>query len=121
LTFLSQLQILASLRRLTAILLLAVFAATGSGLVQFLHLEEHASHAVSAKATGSAVGNPIPPGHDEDNCLSCLTLHTQFSSGHAMPLLVCLGLAVAFLTMLSPRLTAQAIPVRIDCRGPPRR
>jgi hypothetical protein len=110
-----------ALQRFTAIFLVAVFVATGSGLVQFLHLEEHATIASSAKVLTSSAADPAQPGHDESNCLSCITLHTQFSGGHALPLLVCLGLALAFLTMLAPRLTAQAVPARIDCRGPPLR
>jgi len=120
LTFCPAEQILAALRRLTGIILLAVFAAIGSGAAQFLHLQEHAAAAVASVAAASPTHQPSQPAHDEDNCLSCLTLHTQFSGGQAMPLVVCLGLAVAFLTMLAPRLTPQAVPARIDCRGPPR-
>jgi hypothetical protein len=33
--------------------------------------------------------------------------------------LVCLGLLVAFLTLLAPAMTPQRIALRIDCRGPP--
>ena len=36
-----------------------------------------------------------------------------------VPVLVCLGLFAAFLTVLSPRLTPQRVPPRTDCRGPP--
>ena len=106
------------LRRLTGIILIVIFAAIGSGLIQFLHLQEHAAASV---ASASPILQPWQAGHDEENCLSCLTLHMQFSAGNAMPLLICLGLAMAFLTMLAPRLTPQAIPARIDCRGPPLR
>ena len=105
-------------QRLTGLILIVVFAAIGSGVIQFLHLQEHAAASVASE---SPILQPSQPGHDEDNCLSCLTLHMQFSGGNAMPLLICLGLAMAFLTMLAPRLTPQAIPARIDCRGPPLR
>ena len=36
-----------------------------------------------------------------------------------VPLLICLGLFVAFLTLLTPQLASQRVAIRIDCRGPP--
>jgi hypothetical protein len=35
------------------------------------------------------------------------------------PVLVCLGLFVAFLTMLSSQPATQRVITRLDCRGPP--
>jgi hypothetical protein len=36
-----------------------------------------------------------------------------------VPTLICLGLFVAFLTLLDKPLISRPVPVRIDCRGPP--
>lgn len=105
-----------TLHRLFSILLLLGFLALGTGLLENLHLQTHLQDHAATKLT------PEDPGHSdpiESNCQLCLQLHLPTLSTAWVPLLVCLGLIVAFLTLLAPRLTPQRIAAHIDCRGPP--
>jgi hypothetical protein len=111
-------------RRLPAILLLIAFAALGSGLLEDLHLRTHlrerATKAVAAALTASPSADQSA--HDPDDaaaCELCAHLHLPRVSTGWVPVLVCLGLFVAFLTQLTPRLDAQRVIFRPDCRGPP--
>ena len=108
-----------AVRRLLAILLLAAFVGQGSGLLQYLHLSEHAAKA-SVRAGAKAVDLPNADDHDEAACQVCLALHASLFAGGYAPLLVLLGLVVVFLTQIAAPLRAQPALVRIDCRGPPR-
>lgn len=104
-------------RRLPAILLLIAFAALGSGLLEDLHLRAHLTQTAAAAHTGTD-----PSGHDRgdpDGCELCAHLHVGRISAGWLPVMICLGVFVAFLTQLSPRLAPQRVAARIDCRGPP--
>jgi hypothetical protein len=103
------------LRRLSAILLLVAFAALGSGLLEDLHQRTHTmQHAAAAKAGTDAAGRDRG-----DGCELCANLHVARISAGWVPILVCLGVFVAFLTQLAPQWAPQRVVLRIDCRGPP--
>lgn len=105
------------MRRLPAILLLVAFAALGSGLLEDLHQRTHVmQHAAAAKAGTDAAGQDRGDG---DGCELCAQLHLPLVSGGWVPVLVCLGVFVAFLTQLAPQWASQRVMLRIDCRGPP--
>jgi hypothetical protein len=104
-------------RRLPAILLLIAFAALGSGLLEGLHLRTHLAQQSAAAETGTTGA-----GHDQgdgDGCELCVNLHVGRISAGFVPVMICLGVFVAFLTQLAPRLAPQRVAARIDCRGPP--
>lgn len=106
------------LRRLPAILLVIAFAALGSGLLEDLHQRTHAmQHAAAARAVTDAA-QPQDRG-DGDGCELCANLHVARISTGWVPILVFLGLFVAFLTQLAPQWASQRVVLRIDCRGPP--
>jgi hypothetical protein len=102
-------------RRWPGILLLVGFLALGTGLLENLHLRthllEHAARAQGDQDRGSD--------HSDDDCELCFTLHLPALSAGWVPVLVCLGLFVAFLTLLTSRVAPQRVALRIDCRGPP--
>ena len=109
------------LRYLAAIPLLLCFLMRGTGGLARLHDLQHAAEDAAHAAAAEAAGQPHheAPHHDTSNC----DLHAQFqlpviASSH-VPLLVCLGLFVTFLTLLPSRLVAYHALARIDCRGPP--
>src|SRR5260221_8447209 len=102
--------------RFCSILLLAGFLVLGSGLLESLHLRTHLLEHAKAK---SAQTDPDQSEHSEKDCALCFQLHVPTLSSGWVPLLVCLGLLVAFLTLLAPPLTPQRIVLRVDCRGPP--
>ena len=106
-------------RRLPAILLLITFAALGSGLLEGLHLRTHLRERATARLASPSVDQSDPDSHDASACEFCARLHLPRVSTGWVPVLVCLGLFVAFLTQLSPRLDAQRVIFRPDCRGPP--
>lgn len=106
-------------RKITGILLLLCFLALGSGLLAHLHdLQHDRADAAIAKADGRSPGTPLPI-HDENNCQVHAMIHAPALSQGWVPLLVFLGLFVAFLTMLATPLASQQSPLRLDCRGPP--
>jgi hypothetical protein len=109
-------------RRVTAVVLLAALAATASGLLRYLHLQEHLAEARqdAPSLNQSAVSaHHDHDEHDENNCSVCMTLNMPVMATGWAPLLICLGLIAAFLSLLSTPLLQQSIPLRIDCRGPP--
>jgi hypothetical protein len=107
-------------RRNVAILLLMCFLGLGTGALQYLHELQHAAEDARMDAAAKAAGLPVlPHQHDESNCEFCAQLHLQFVSIGWVPILICLGLLVAFLSLLDSPLIPRLIPVRIDCRGPP--
>ena len=106
-------------RRWPAILLLLAFLALGSGGFEYVHNHQHLHDGV-AHADGDPHHDDAPtPAHDAANCFLHHLLRAPLLSIGWTPILVCLGLFVAFLTLLSPPLIAQRQYVRIDCRGPP--
>ncbi len=108
-------------RRLPSLILLPVFLALGSGAVAYLHERAHqAEDAAQAQANKDAgLPDQEPPHHDESNCDFHAQLHIPLASVAWVPLLILLGLFVAFLTLISHPLVAKRLPARIDCRGPP--
>ena len=59
--------------------------------------------------------------HDEANCLLHALMRAPVLMDGTTPVLICLGLFVAFLTMLASQPAAQKFFTRLDCRGPPAR
>ena len=100
------------MRRVAGILLIAAFLALGCGAMQYVRERDHAREDARA-------GMPAQQ-HDENNCV----LHAQLrspivSAASCVPLLVCLGLFVAFLTLLDEQPVYSRPTARLDCRGPP--
>ena len=91
------------MRRATGIFLIGVLLAVGSGGMLHIHNEAH-----------SADGQ-----HDESHCLLHAMMRGPMMSQGATPTLVCLGLFVAFLTMLVIEPASRQLIARLDCRGPP--
>jgi hypothetical protein len=116
------------LRGAAPILLIACFLALGSGALRFAHDAQHAREDAAAAAAcehSTAGGHGHGPDrhahhhHDESNCALHALLGAPLVAATAVPVLVQLGLLVAFLTLLSPPVARLRLPARIDCRGPP--
>ena len=99
-------------RRLPAIFLLVSIALLASGAAEYVHNLAHAYE-------DAAAGLPAPRPHDETNCLTHAQLHLPMVQAGYVPLLVFLGLFVAFLTQLPRAIESRRVPIRLDCRGPP--
>lgn len=109
-----------ALNRVASIALLISFLGLGSGALNYVHQLEHAREDAAIDAVLRTAGLPVQPHHhDDSDCQLCAQLHMQFVFIHWVPFLVCLGLFVAFLTLLDRPLIPRPLPVRIDCRGPP--
>jgi len=107
--------------RITSIVLACWFVALGSGALAALHDLQHDQEDAAIAAADRAAGRPEreAPHHDESNCPVHAQLHIPCISAGWVPLLVCLGLFVAFLTLLpAPSVSRRAL-LRLDCRGPP--
>jgi hypothetical protein len=105
---------------LASLILLVCFFGIGTGALEQLHDLQHAAEDARVDAIARAAGQPVVPHHhDENNCEVHAQLHMPFVSIGWVPILVCLGLLVAFLTLLDTPLIHRPAPVRIDCRGPP--
>ena len=74
-----------------------------------------------AKALAMHLPADKHPIHDESNCDMHAQLHLALYFTRWVPLLVCAGLFIAFLTQLPVPLIRRHVPVRVDCRGPPAR
>ena len=109
------------MHRLSAIFLACWFVALGSGALAALHDLQHDREDAAIAAADRAAGRPErdAPQHDESNCPVHAQLHLPFIAAGWVPLLVCLGLFVAFLTLLPAPGVSYRSPVRLDCRGPP--
>jgi hypothetical protein len=94
------------MRRAAAILLIVLFALLGSGAMLHVHNDDVA-----------AQGDH----HDAQHCLVHAVLGGPMLAEGVTPLLVCLGLFVAFLTMLASQPALHLVLARLDCRGPPAR
>lgn len=107
------------MRTVVGILLLLCFLVLGTGLAAHLHgLQHDRADVAVAKAEGRSP-HGLPPLHDENSCQTHALIHGPALAQGWVPLLVFLGLFVAFVTMLAPPLASQHAPVRLDCRGPP--
>ena len=110
-------RIVPDLKRLSAIFLLLSVTALGTGALRFVHELEHALH---GHAHADDAGRETPPSHDESSCAIHALLKLPMLPGAWLPLLVCLGLFVAFLSMLSPPpLRSRRLLLVFDPRGPP--
>ena len=111
------------MRRFAAIALLLCFAALGTGTVEYLHNQQHAREDAAAAVAAKAAGLPEPSHstHDETNCEFHAQLHLPLIAGGWTPLLILLGLFVAFLTLVAPVMPVRIVPSCLVCRGPPAR
>jgi hypothetical protein len=105
-----------TVRRFAPIVLLITFLALGTGLLESLHLRTHMRD--HARDNSSL---PDQDRHDrsDGDCAICIQLHLPALSAAWVPFLVCLGLMVAFLSLLSSPPARRQIFLRLDCRGPP--
>jgi hypothetical protein len=99
-------------RRLTVGILIMLFLALGSGAMEYAHNVDHAREDARAHV-------PLGQQHDESNCVLHAQLRSPILASVAVPLLVCLGLFVAFLTLLVEQPVPHRPLTRLDCRGPP--
>jgi hypothetical protein len=107
-------------RRAAAIVLLLVFALLGTGALRFVHDLGHAHEDAAARAEhGGGGGHHGLPVHTEWNCELHALLTGPIVATSAVPLLILLGLFVAFLTELTPAAVPRRPAFRFDCRGPP--
>jgi hypothetical protein len=106
-------------RRVPGIILVFALMAVSSGLIEHIHRLEHSASRSESLSSSAGWQAPGQPGHDEQNCDICLTLHMPLLSAGYIPILICLGVWVAFLSSLRPRLIPQRVQRSIDCRGPP--
>ena len=108
------------MRRISAILLVVAFIGIGSGALSWVHELAHAaedSRMAAALPTDAGDRGKVP--HSENNCNLHAILRAPLASTHWVPLLVLIGLFVAFVSQLSPSLVSHRLLDRIDCRGPP--
>lgn len=109
----------ANLLRVVSILIALVFAFNASGAASYLHHLEHAP-APSSSEHLTSQGAVVPSdGHDESTCPACQAAHMPVTAFGYVPLMIFLGLFVAFLTMIAPPLVSQRVPTPAGCRGPP--
>jgi hypothetical protein len=105
---------------MASILLLFCFLLLGSGTLEYIHDLQHDAEDAREDAIARAANLPLQEHHhDENNCPTHAALHMTFTVMAWVPILILLGLFVAFLSLLDTPLVARAIPMRIDCRGPP--
>jgi hypothetical protein len=108
-------------RRISSLILLLTFLCLGTGLLEYLHDLHHEyedrMEEIAAQKQGKK--SPVAPIHDESNCFVHAQLHIARLPVAWIPLLILLGLFVAFLTLIAPPLVSQRQLFRIDCRGPP--
>ena len=115
-------QCLAAVKRCAPVLLVLSFTALGSGLLRHAHDAAHAredAHLAAAREEAPSKPVPLPAHHDETNCEFHALLNAPLIHDSAVPVLVLLGLFVAFLTLLAPQPVTVRLIRRIDCRGPP--
>jgi hypothetical protein len=111
----------AALRSITSALLLLTFLSLGTGTLEYLHdlQHEYEDHLVELAALKQGKKSPVAPIHDESNCFVHAQLHIATLPTGCVPLLILLGLLVAFLTLITSPLVSRRQLFRIDCRGPP--
>jgi hypothetical protein len=125
---------LLSVRNAASYALLITFLLMGTGALEYLHnwaheLEDRLEDQKEAVAEALAAP-PLPPNmhripmqrqheHDENNCEVHAQLHMAIILYSWTPLLIWLGIWIAFLSLLAVPLIPRPLPERIDCRGPP--
>lgn len=102
------------MQRLGASILVLAFAVLGSGLLLHVH---NAAHAAEHAHHGEDAHHDVPLDTSTCDLHGKLTL-PMLSAGFT-PVMVALGLFVAFLTQLTPAWNSAFAHVRLDCRGPP--
>jgi len=95
-----------SLRKLASILMLLAFLGLGTGALEYWHNLDQAHHETT---------------HDQANCPTHAILRAPLLSASWAPLLCCIGLMLAVISLPSQSLISQHTPARTDCRGPPSR
>jgi len=89
--------------------------------VEYAHNAQHERE--DAKLAQSDTSRPghekSHPAHDDSNCPFHAQLHVPLIQTHAIVLLICMGLLIAFVSQLAPPTVCTRMPARIDCRGPP--
>ena len=112
-------------RRFAAIPLIVCFLALGTGAARYAHALEHArADALAARAHEPGAGGdhnhqPAAPRHDETNCEFHARLSAPMITAAMVPLLVFMGVFVAFLSVLAQPLWSQQRVVPFHSRGPP--
>ena len=123
LTCLPQLRLLATaVKRFIIPMMVACLLALATGTVEYVHNLQHDREDRAEAAAAHAAGlpeNDQPRHHDDSNCAFHRQLHVPIAFTPMIPLLILLGILVAFLSLLSPPLVAQRVPGRLTCRGPP--
>jgi hypothetical protein len=108
------------LYRWASFVLLLCFLGLGSGGLEYAHNLQHDAEDAIEDAKAKASGLPVERHHhDESNCHVHAQLHLGCIPVGWVPVLISLGLWVSFLTLMDRPLIPRAMPVRIDCRGPP--
>jgi hypothetical protein len=99
-------------RRWVILPLVVLFLAWGTGTLDYLHNIDHLRQ--DAKNPSA----PLPV-HDDSNCVIHAMLHVPMAATQWVPLLICLGLFIAFLSLLeSLPVSLRAVWIQA-CRGPP--
>lgn len=112
------------MQRVAAIVMILCYAALGSGAMEYWHNAQHAAEDAAMLATaepGVPHDHDHGPIHDESNCPVHAQLHLAGLAVAWVPLLVFLGLFVAFVTLLAPPPVARQVVFALPCRGPPGR
>ena len=107
----------AALKRFSAILLVCAVAALGSGALRYAHEMAHASQDAHRDAAGHD-SHPTAP-HDESNCFTHAQLKLPMLGAAHVPMLVCIGVFVAFLMLLPTPVRLRRPILQLDSRGPP--
>ena len=114
------------MNRAASILLLLCFVGLATKSLSHLHDLDHRQQDAARSAEAAAASLPAPDEphhhhhhHDESNCDLHAQLQLPIIAVGWVPLLVCLGLFLAFLTLLPASRVDQRQPVRVHCRGPP--
>ena len=110
-----------SVNRAAATILVLCYLALGSGAVERWHNAQHAAEDASIVLAAQKAGLPTPvlPTHDDGNCSVHAQIHLSTMAVAWLPLLILLGLFVAFLTLLPVRVASVERTFALACRGPP--
>jgi hypothetical protein len=108
-------------QQVAATVLLLCYLGLGSGAVESWHNAQHAAEDAKAAATAQQAGMPLDhlPFHSDENCAVHWQLHLATMAVGWVPILICLGLFLAFLSELPRQPVAFQRSVVIPCRGPP--